>query len=444
MNLDNPFRAEISGLPGGSWVNEAFDHLMARVNQVWKDQHQGDGSHGQITLTLGDPVPTAFLVGEGVWIAPTNLRGMSGVDGAYDFRIGDPDGNYIAWDGSTSVLSIVGGITATVGNIGGWVIGETYIRSEDEFVGFSTDPGSNIRIWAGSPTIASAPFRVEDDGSVFASDATITGASGTVTIDGDGILVDPSHNGGGFVTESSYRFGADWGMFGDFSDGGPTYTTEILTTRATNAIVDTALRSVSNSHEAVLTVEADDFGARSAIFLDADYIELDGTPTVTGSLTVNNDISFGAFLSSGTVADANDHVQIQKGMVRIGNAATSSQTAASFRNANGTVGSITTSGSATAFNTTSDGELKRDRGRSKQHGSRLAALVIHDYEMKADGAIGVGVFAQEAYAHAPFAITPGDAEQGIPWMVDYSKFVPDLIAETQDLRARLNALEARA
>ena len=83
-------------------------------------------------------------------------------------------------------------------------------------------------------------------------------------------------------------------------------------------------------------------------------------------------------------------------------------------------------------------------------------MVIHDFAWKANGQISRGVFAQEAYVVAPFAVSVGSDELkdgllAMPWAVDYSKFVPDLIvgwqqhdATIQSLTARIAALEAGA
>jgi len=58
-----------------------------------------------------------------------------------------------------------------------------------------------------------------------------------------------------------------------------------------------------------------------------------------------------------------------------------------------------------------------------------------------------GVIAQEAYEVYPEAVVPGVGEPGEPghisWGVDYSKFVPLLLREIQDLRERVAALEGK-
>jgi hypothetical protein len=126
-----------------------------------------------------------------------------------------------------------------------------------------------------------------------------------------------------------------------------------------------------------------------------------------------------------------------------------------FINSAGAVAGLITQTSQTtvAYNTSSDRRLKIDRGRATNLDA-LRGVVVHDFDWKADGRADRGVFAQEAAAVFPRAITEGadDLTEGgdlaRPWMTDYSKFVPDLIAGWQRhdatialLRAELAALK---
>lgn len=79
-----------------------------------------------------------------------------------------------------------GTLYSTKGFIGGWVIGAKSLSDTAGKVGFSVDsPGSApyLRFWAGNTTPASAGFRVYDDGSVYASNLTVTGGSISVATD---------------------------------------------------------------------------------------------------------------------------------------------------------------------------------------------------------------------------------------------------------------------
>lgn len=116
-----------------------------------------------------------------------------------------------------------------------------------------------------------------------------------------------------------------------------------------------------------------------------------------------------------------------------------------FINANGLVGSITTSGSGTSFDTSSDKDLKIDDGIA-QSTEVLEQTVIHNFRWKADNQQDIGVFAQDAYLVKPKAVRVGSDEvdengrKVVPWAVDYSKYVPDLIVGWQKHEAKLKIL----
>ena len=116
--------------------------------------------------------------------------------------------------------------------------------------------------------------------------------------------------------------------------------------------------------------------------------------------------------------------------------------------AGGIAGSISQTGGTTiAFNASSDARLKTDRGRLTDT-SVLERTIVHVFDWKSDGRAGRGVFAQEAVEVAPFAVDVGTDERnddGVlthPWGVDYSKYVPDLIAGWQRHEAELAELKA--
>jgi hypothetical protein len=115
-----------------------------------------------------------------------------------------------------------------------------------------------------------------------------------------------------------------------------------------------------------------------------------------------------------------------------------------FHNPNGTVGSISTSASATAFNTSSDQRLKKNFRAPSAQGARIDQIKIHEFDWKGGG-VGIGPKAQELYDVFPEAVTPGVGEPGEPgfqpWGWDASKLVPYLVLEIQSLRARVLALE---
>jgi hypothetical protein len=110
----------------------------------------------------------------------------------------------------------------------------------------------------------------------------------------------------------------------------------------------------------------------------------------------------------------------------------------SFLEAGGAeVGSITTSGSATLYNVTSDQRLKENIVNAPEFGSVIDSLQVRSFDWKTDQTHQrAGFIAQELVTVAPEAVyQPTDTEQMMA--VDYSKLVPMLVKEIQSLRKRL-------
>ena len=113
-----------------------------------------------------------------------------------------------------------------------------------------------------------------------------------------------------------------------------------------------------------------------------------------------------------------------------------------FINSNGTVGTISTAGSTTSYNTSSDQRLKDNIADADDAGSKIDAIQVRQYDWKADGSHqDYGMIAQELQLVAPEAVS-GDADSEEMMGVDYSKLVPMLIKEIQSLRNRVAQLEA--
>jgi hypothetical protein len=114
-----------------------------------------------------------------------------------------------------------------------------------------------------------------------------------------------------------------------------------------------------------------------------------------------------------------------------------------FTNISGSpyVGSISSTTSATAYNTSSDERLKENIKDSDDSGSKVDAIQVRQFDWKADGEHqDYGMVAQELLEVAPDAVTQGDTPDDMMG-VDYSKLVPMLIKEIQSLRQRVAQLE---
>lgn len=110
------------------------------------------------------------------------------------------------------------------------------------------------------------------------------------------------------------------------------------------------------------------------------------------------------------------------------------------------VGTIKSTGSATTFNTSSDRRLKTNVVPADPSGSVVDSIGVVQYDWAASGThVAFGVVAQDLVHVFPDAVSVGDSNESVtsPWGVDYSKLVPLLLKEIQDLRARVSVLEAR-
>jgi hypothetical protein len=111
------------------------------------------------------------------------------------------------------------------------------------------------------------------------------------------------------------------------------------------------------------------------------------------------------------------------------------------------VGSIVTNGSSTIYNTTSDARRKknlRPLAKEVDVGRMIDAIepVAFEWTHLPDEPTGHGFIAQDLYKVAPEAVRPGfDDVELHPWGVDFSKLVPYMIAEMQQMRARIAELE---
>lgn len=130
-------------------------------------------------------------------------------------------------------------------------------------------------------------------------------------------------------------------------------------------------------------------------------------------------------------------------------AGTGAATLLLFGNNNGAIGSISTSGSATAYNTSSDYRLKENIEPVADGITRLKQLNPSRFNFKADPERTVdGFIAHEVQAVVPEAITgEKDAEDddGNPIYqgIDQSKLVPLLTAALQEAIAKIETLEAK-
>lgn len=120
-----------------------------------------------------------------------------------------------------------------------------------------------------------------------------------------------------------------------------------------------------------------------------------------------------------------------------------------FKNPNGVVGAISTSGSATSYATSSDYRLKENIAPLTGAIDRLSQIPVHRFNFKADPTKTVdGFIAHEAQAVVPEAVTGTkdavDADGNPIYQgIDQSKLVPLLTAALQEAIAKIETLEAK-
>ena len=121
-----------------------------------------------------------------------------------------------------------------------------------------------------------------------------------------------------------------------------------------------------------------------------------------------------------------------------------------FRNPNGVVGGIDTSGSSTIYNTSSDYRLKNITGLLTDSGTFIDALKPKVGTWKTDGSKFVGFLAHEFAEVSPGSVKGTKDEMdsdGNPvhqaMQASTSEVIANLVAELQSLRKRLAALESK-
>jgi hypothetical protein len=147
--------------------------------------------------------------------------------------------------------------------------------------------------------------------------------------------------------------------------------------------------------------------------------------------------------SDGSVSAAqmqNSHATIPA--VYIGTGQTGNAAFAHFYEANDpdqVLGSITSNGSATAYNTSSDARLKTNFQPAPSAVKLINCILIESYDWKSTGEhVEHGLVAQRLANCAPYAVT-----QGKVWQVSKADLVPALIKYVQEQDARIAALERR-
>jgi len=184
-----------------------------------------------------------------------------------------------------------------------------------------------------------------------------------------------------------------------------------------------------------------------AMTLDANGSFLLG---VTSAQNGNNSDLPGITLygSTGDAKGAATFVRQSPSSVMVVNNRTAGGGLVAFLNGSNVVGTITSNGSTTAYNTTSDYRLKENVAPMQNALDTVAQLNPVTYTWKADGSAGQGFIAHELQAVVPDCVTGQkdavDAEGNPQYQgVDTSFLVATLCKAIQELTARVAQLEAQ-
>jgi len=110
-----------------------------------------------------------------------------------------------------------------------------------------------------------------------------------------------------------------------------------------------------------------------------------------------------------------------------------------YHNPNGVVGSVSNSATSVSYNTTSDVRLKENITDAPS--GNIDDIRVRSFDWKVNGTHQTyGMIAQELADVAPEAVSQGATDADM-WGVDYSKLVPMMIKEIQDLKAEVAALK---
>ena len=358
----------------------------------------------------------------------------------------------------------IGSDGTAIWNVGAGT-GSEQMRLTSTGLGIGTSsPGSKLTVLSTGSTIE-AKQSSAGAATYYVMDTTVetngkrwrfgyTGASGTtpgmfsflnVTDNVIGPVIDSSGNLGLGVTPSAWNTykALEIGRVGNFFAG---YSGGTETTIGANAYYSTGWKYAVTGASATRYMTDNTGGhywynAPSGTAGNAITFTQAMTLDAGGNLLVGTTTVIRAGKISVSFADASSRGIVTKTDV------TTTSAALLFTNPNGDVGNITTSGSATAYNTSSDYRLKHDVAPMTGALAKVAALKPVTYKWNADNSDGEGFIAHELAEVVPQCVTgEKDAvdEDGNPKYqgIDTSFLIATLTAAIQEQQALITQLQA--
>jgi hypothetical protein len=362
-------------------------------------------------MTFGDDDKAIFGAGSDLQIYHDSATSTNKIIGSFDvtgdITLGDTDPTITFNDSSVTNLSH--SISSASDNL----------RITADVNG--VDAGSRVEIFDGTTEVA----RFEAG----AVDITGTVTADGLTVDTTTLVVDSANNRVGIGTSSP-------NTILHVSSASTTKSVVETTGAASDALIEFT-KGQGSGNTWSMGIDHSNSSAFSLAYLS------NGSPSLTahGVLTVNT--SGNLFVGCTAPPDASNFGGSINpiGQFRSSRNTTSSATQFSFNNTNGEVGTIVTSGTSTAYNTSSDQRLKENIVDAPSASDDIDAIQVRSFDWKADGSHQkYGMVAQELVTVAPEAVSqPEDPEEMMG--VDYSKLVPMMLKEIQSLRARVAQLE---
>jgi hypothetical protein len=372
----------------------------ANFASVTKDEFSGDGSTDAFTLSKAATTNGVAVFVENVRQEPTTAYAVSGTTLTFTAAPVSASGNNVYVLHHNAVASTANhpaaqALTATTGTFSAGVSGTTGTFTGD----VSIDGGSFVFNESG----ANKDFRVEGDtnANLFVCDASSDDI-------GIGIATPTFATGNGVHLADDFHLG--------FGTGNGTRPDFQLGYDATNTRLSMKCGTGSDDTDIMITTG--------------------GQAVIGGSSVVSS-----SMLSVISGSDAR--------VMTLESGGTGANDAILIRNGNGEVGTVRTSGSSTAYNTSSDYRLKENVNYSWDATTRLKQLKPARFNFKADADLTVdGFLAHEVSSIVPEAISGikdevDEDKKPVYQGIDQSKLVPLLVKTIQELEARVAVLESK-